>query len=158
MPSVAWSASVACPYWRRPSSSFTFLVLTSFFRGLSCRSVNRTAGKAKKEMLNFKEKQARKGRTAHADEKDKPGGQAWLPVVLPSDGKSWGKNSRTGTFAEITESLEPPEGAKKIKRQKSASFHGVPLSAKLSKSERKRKQTISTTQRPRGASGDKLGI
>ena len=61
------------------AEAFLFLHLPRpdiFFRGLSCRSVNRTAGKAKKEMLNFKEKQARKGRTAHADEKDKPGGQA----------------------------------------------------------------------------------
>ena len=86
MPSVAWSASVACPYWRRPSSSFTFLVLTFFFRGLSCRSVNRTAGKAKKEMLkilkkNWREKGERLMQTKRINRGDRPSSQWCFPVM-----------------------------------------------------------------------------
>jgi hypothetical protein len=88
-----------------------------------------------------KRKGARKRRTSNdsgSEEVDEAAGQAWLPVIIPNDSKSWGKSSRS--FAEITQSLEPPEDAKKIKRRKSASYKVMTAPMRLSKSERQRKQ------------------
>lgn len=77
-------------------------------------------------------------RKAGDEEEDEAAGQAWLPMLRPSDSKAWGKVSRT--HAEITKSLEPPGGAKKIKKRKTASYPMVTPPTKLSKMERQRKQ------------------
>ena len=118
------------------------LPFPGILRGLFCRSVtyqriNVTAS-AKKKMPKRKEARNRRTSNNSSSEVDEAAGQAWLPVVVPGDSKLWGKSSRS--YAEITKSLEPPGGAKTIKRRKSASYQGRTPPTKLSKSEHQRMQ------------------
>jgi hypothetical protein len=115
-------------------------LLAVFFVG-QLPTNNSTARQSQKKRMS-KRNRARNSRTSNDSEEevleDEAAGQAWLPVILPSDSKSWGKSSRS--FAEISQSLEPPGGDKKLKRRKTASYGGGAAPMRVSKSERQRKQ------------------